>query len=612
MSADEATVVQTLPLALDRLGSVVMSVRRQVTDFLAGSETIFLQTGGSLETLRTQAVSLVATSAAVVETTGAGDDDAVARLSRGCVQIEEHLAVSRRALDGQAQRLRGILTAIERLNGFRHLFRRAASALRMLGMSTSIENARAGMESTGFATVAADVRRLGGLVETRFEGVLDESLTMKRTAEDALARVTDLTGRQSQRASSMLADAHAGLEALRGLAGAASSVGVKTSQASKRVVESVTSVVVSLQVHDIVRQMMEHALHGLQEIEADIASASSAAVAGSAAADTSVQPGEIVSFCRLQASQLRQARSRLEGALRSIPTSLRAMSAAARELADETCRLGDRSEGGSLLDGVERGVAHAMATLREQLRHETEIEQTMDRVMVTIGEMLKRLRDVERIGRDLKIIGLNAGIEAAKTTQGGRVLSVLARSIQELSTDVGDQTSAFASVVHRIAADASSATTATEEKGGIADGALIAAELEGLLVNLRSYNSSLLDSVEVLASVGGSLGRGVDEISERIQSQARAVAVVVGAEGELLASSDAVHRHLGRDAGAGRFQRLQAASARYTTEAERDLHRAIVTAPGTTPATKAPAAAPAQGQAPRQHQEDLGDNVELF
>jgi hypothetical protein len=565
MPADKAAPARPLAAALYVLTGAVASVREQIAAFLAGSETVFLETGGSLETLRDQAVSLVATSAAVVDGARAGDDDPVERLAQGCRQMDLHLAASRRSLDGKAQKLRGILAAVDRLNAFRHLFRRAASALRMLGMSTSIENARAGMESTGFATVASDVRRLGGLVETRFEGVLDESLAMKRTAEAALVRVNDLAGRQGQRASAMLEDATAGLESLRALARSASAVGARAIDASNRVVESVNSVVVSLQVHDITRQMMEHTLDGLREIDADLAG-----VAGDEVRDevrgvpaVEVNPVEVVELCRLQSCQLQEARFRLEAALQAIPTNLRVMSAAARELADETCRLGERPQGGSLLEAVEAGVAHATSALREQLRQEMEIERAMDQVTSTITEMLKRLRDVERIGKDLKIIGLNAGIEAVKTTQGARVLTVLARAIQELSTEVGDQTAAFAGMVHQIAAEARSSPEAlvgathlvdagTADTGAaILDGQRIAEELESLLANLRSYNGALGDAIGVLARVGGSLGRGVEEISGKIAQQEQGIAVLEAAEARLEAASLAVLDLAGASAGGG-------------------------------------------------------------
>ena len=577
MTIDTTAPARSFHAPLFALGEAVTSVRGQVQAFLAGSEPIFLETGLALETLRNQAVSLLATSAAVVEAGRAGDDDPVERLIQGCRQMDLHLAASRRSLEQKAQKLRAILAAIDRLNAFRQIFRRAASALRMLGMSTSIENARAGMASTGFATVAADVRRLGGLVETRFDGVLDESLTMKRTAEAALVRVNELTGRQGQRASAMLEDATSSLESLRELARSASAVGERASAASSGVVESVNSVVASLQVHDITRQMMEHSLEELVTIDADLARG-----AARGAPLAAVNPVELADLCRLQSSQLQDARSRLEGALQAIPTSLRVMSAAARELADQTNRLGERPQGGSLLTAIEAGVAHATSALREQLRQEAEIERAMDQVMATITEMLKRLRDVERIGKDLKIIGLNAGIEADKTTQGARVLTVLARAIQELSTEVSDQTAAFAGMVHRIATEAAStseaagaesdpetamaAATGQRGEGGV-DGQRIAAELESQVADLRAYDGRLGDAIRVLASVGGLLGRGVEDISARIQQQAQEVTALAAAEARLESASLAV-LDLGRGgAGAGaRTHRLQPASARYTTE----------------------------------------------
>ncbi len=601
---------------LIELARAISSAGGRVAGFLAGSETVFLETGESLERLRNQALSLVGIASKVVEGARPRDSDPVEGLAQGCRRIDQHLAASRRSLDAKSERLRGVLAAIDRLGTFRHLFRRAASALRMLGMSTSIENARAGMEATGFGAVAADVRRLAGLVETKLDGVLDEALTMKRTAADTLVRVADLTRRQGERASAMLDDAAAGLAGLRALAQAAAAVSATTSDASSRVVGSVNSVVMSLQVHDITRQMMEHTLDGLKELDAELAPLLNAGAPTDAAAG--IDAGEMVELCRLQSSQLREARSKLEQALRAMPASLKAMSATVGELADQTAHLGERPQGGSLLAGVETGVAHALSVLREQLAQETEIEGAMTRVMTTIAEMLSRLRDVERIGHDLKIIGLNAGVEAAKTTQGGRVLSVLARAIQELSTEVGDQTAAFAGVVHEIAGEASPSRGGADADGSaaVANGESIARELEDLLASQRAYSGDLGVTVASLVDAGGALSRGVEEISMRIERQERDLTVLESAERELRAATAALGARGVTGTGGRTTERLARATARYTVESERAIHRST-TGIGGGGATPAPSiarravgaigtpATPASGQ-------DFGDNVEVF
>ncbi len=391
---------------------------------------------------------------------------------------------------------------------------------------------------------------------------------MKRTAGDALVRVADLTRRQGERASSMLDDAAAGLASLRALAQAAAAVGATTSEASNRVVGSVNSVVVSLQVHDITRQIMEHTLEGLNELDADLAPLLRAGAPDEAA--DRIDAGEMVELCRLQSSQLQQARSKLEQALRAMPASLKAMSATVNELAGQTARLAERSSGVSLLEGVETGVAHAVSVLREQLAQETEIEGAMVQVMTTIAEMLNRLRDVERIGHDLKIIGLNAGVEAAKTTQGGRVLSVLARAIQELSTEVGDQTAAFAGVVHEIAGEASPAhggAASAESTADGVDGESIAQELEGLLDNLRAYSGELEATIGSLVGAGDALSRGVEEISMRIERQERDLTMLETAEGDLRTSDGG--------AGGARRHRHRRANDRAPRAGQRALHRRV-------------------------------------
>jgi hypothetical protein len=235
--------------------------------------------------------------------------------------------------------------------------------------------------------------------------------------------------------------------------------------------------------------------------------------------------------------------------------------------------------------------------------------------MTTIAEMLSRLRDVERIGHDLKIIGLNAGVEAAKTTHGGRVLSVLARAIQELSTEVGDQTAAFAGVVHEIAGVASPARdggASAESTADGVDGESIAQELEGLLANLRAYSGELAATIGSLVDAGDALSRGVEEISMRIQRQERDLTVLESAEGDLRTATAKLGARGVTGTGGRTTDRLARVSARYTVESERAIHRSMTAGGGVAPAvggagrvTGEPGVLPAPGQ-------DFGDNVELF
>ena len=564
------------------LGPTVTSVKQRLADFLAGSERVFLATGEALDILRGQATTLVATSVSAAEGARGAEDQPVDTLAQGCRRMDEHLGRTQKVLGAKAQRLRAVLVALDRLGSFRLLFRRAGSALRMLGMSTEIENARAAHESTGFATVAGDVRRLGGLVESKLDGVLGEALLMRKTAEEALARVTGMSSRQDGRASVILSEAAAGLESLRDLGRAAAEVGVKTASVSREVVDCVNKVVVSLQTHDITRQMIEHVIQGLDEIEAEIGARAKRATArahASVRADADAgghdgfNLGELADLGRLQASQLRQARLQLEKAFREIPPALRAISTASHSLAQDTRRLGDGQEGGASLEEVERGVERAGAALREQLQHESDIERAMEKVLATISDMLKRLRDVERIGKELKIIGLNAGVEAAKTADG-RVMSVLARTIQELSTEVGAHTAAFAAVVHEIAGQAAArpaeAQAGAELGAEARDGEEIARELERLVADLRAYSNRLGGAIDSMASGAGAMGRAVDDITARIRGQEEAASVLALAEADLESASAASAQRAGDGrGGGGASQRVIDASTRYTNKAER-------------------------------------------
>ena len=139
--------------------------------------------------------------------------------------------------------------------------------LRVLGMYTRIENARAEARSGGMETVVDDVRRLSDVIEAKFSAMLDRAVSLGEMAASARSIAKDYRARERAWSAHMLDETRGALESLRGLATFEAAVASRAISVSDRVVRNVTEVLVALQVHDATRQIIEHSIQELRAFD---------------------------------------------------------------------------------------------------------------------------------------------------------------------------------------------------------------------------------------------------------------------------------------------------------------------------------------------------------
>lgn len=579
--------------ALTAARARLRAIAERLGAFLSGSEGAFLEAGTRLGDLDRRARGLVdvSRSAALgdaVRDADPGDalEEALGRLAR--------LVESSRAASGAAVETLGRVEERTRAIGdARSAFTDVPRTLRVLGMNTRIENSRAGAQSAGMETVVAEVRRLGDLVEPRFQAMFDETARLHESAAEARATAARFLEGERAWSPALARTTGEALAALRALAEDGTAVAARAGTTSEAVVRSVAEVLVALQAHDATRQMLEHVVEELTAFEAD------------AAAGEDAHPetwlAEVARLCPVLAAQVRGARERVAAALDRIAEALRTVAARVAALGEDTARLAGAGADRSPLEEVRRGVEQARRALAEHLAHEEETAAAMARVAETLEGIAASVREVQGIGRAVKIIALNALVETERIGAGGRVLAVLAQAIGVLASDVVRRTgevSASLGAVARAAGDLRARPAAAPE-----DGADVGQALAALLERLGSRHAQLRGSAEALHQGSDALRAEVDDLARTLARGAGEARDLARLEEELDRAGAEAAREAGSEVKASGPVRRSRADTRYTMEAERAIDRAARAGAPATPAAEAGASA---------ELEPLGDNVELF
>jgi hypothetical protein len=576
----------------ERLGTV----RERIGDFLSGSERVFLDTGSRLTGLSERSSQLVAGAEGAVKIGSRDGANPAVSLSHSLELMERHLAQSRVAATEGCAALSRVGESLESLTAASVNFQRVATTLGALATSLRVEDGRK-VTDVDFGAVAEDVLRLGRLIQVRFDAILSGASQLRETARRTHARERDYVGKQGQRSSVLLGDVRTSLERLGSLEAATSIVSTKAHAASQGITRAVSSILVSLQTHDITRQMLEHVTSALEDWEGRDRPA---APAGPNGAPASTGLEGLTLLCQVQSGQVSQARADLVRAHEQIAQNLRLMSAEVAVITLETRRLAEDRDGGALLDRVERGAAQAAEALHQHLAHEAEIAGAISGVVSSVAHMEGYIAEIAAMAGEVKMVALNALVKAAKVGAGGAVFAVLAQAIKDLSAEVTVDTEAVSNALRKMAREAQSLSDGATSSRSAADATLVEADLSRAVEALKQYHEHMLTSVVELRRGSILLGTEIEGIARAFERQAAAAAGLENLEADLLDVSEeaaAAGAHAGEPDALG-------LTARYTMQVERDIHAAVTDGAGSQ--LLAPVVAASAGS------HGLGANVELF
>lgn len=475
-------------------------------------------------------------------------------------------------------------------------FSRLVKHLSMLGIATRIESARIGGKGLGFSTLADDVEKLAGKIESSSEGILSMAGGLSGQCLEARKNITDMSQARKACSLSVLDLVNADLGALEELMVHSRSTAADISADATRMVGNVSEAVLSMQFHDIIRQQLEHVADALNEART-MAEDGPLSSGGHDASDWDELGSWIKDVLSLQESQLLNAGARFGEAVQTLRESLDGIRELVNSMADRARSLATSKGGQSALGQIEGEIRRIAVAMREYQNLEKRMSLVMHEVGTSIDAMTSSVAEIEEVGSEIELIALNAAVKAAHTGDEGKPLGVLASAIQKLSVDARNQTERIMELLGSIdksslGADArgsdfsgggafEEAVTALDQQVAVLKGLEEQASSQAARVGqLSSELSGEIESALALLDFKHDLLAGLASAGERVKS--------------LLSGLDAA---LPPGKVYSQSPRLRQMLERYTMDAERLVHESVLGISGD--ASGLPGG-------------DSDDNVELF
>ncbi len=602
---------------------------RSLEELASSTEGEFLSLGARLQQFSSCSREISEMSASITALmSGTEMTDAMEGLRRILKKIQEMDEGSRRG----TEILRVILERIEAMQRPLSGFERIIRNLRVLCNFIKIESARLERSDTGFNTLSEDVGKLAEKIASRSADLQDQTTLLSSLVRGNLGKIVEFEQSRQGQALSIADGASRCLNSLT----AKHELSLTTLQdvASNwgRITGNIGEVVTSLQFHDITRQRIEHVRESLVEMTDEGPLSRTAGCADLSRAERPVAPGKdarsgsgaimtAVNGCALQRAQLDHARSEVVSAIERIIGSLRDIACHVGEMCDETRTLlkvaDTEAPGASFISSLEEGFRTLTGSITEYGRINAELSATIDHAARTIGAMSAFISDIEKIGIEIRMIGLNACIRAAQVGEKGAALGVLADSIHQLSADTSGHIDLISEGLKMVTQSAQAlAESVNGDSTGDGDGLnRLEQEAARMMKPLRRIDEETLSLLTRIDEKGNSLSGDITSAFTGIQVHRqfdRGIDDVVGRLDEFTArmKSTLPLREQGQPG-----TDLEGLAVRYTMNSERQVHQAITggASGAATLGIAAPAVAvTAAGDPPGAGGDDLGDNVELF
>jgi methyl-accepting chemotaxis protein len=541
--------------------------------------------------------------------------------------------------------LSSLLNRFENISAQLGRFDQTIRNLQVLCNFIKIESASLGSRDTGFSMLGDEVRKLADNVTVKSVELMNHSENLAYMIRQGLQKITDFEKKQRGHSRLILDQAVQNLSAMTQRHQSSSETLGDIAISWKRISQSIGEVVASMQFHDITRQRLEHVCDALRDVGGKLGPADSAK-----AGENPFKPlrifrkhtinrseaisglAEAIVPCQVQSVQLKDADADMLSAVGRIIDNLKRIASEITVMSTEMQMLasaGSHKEESFLSDLEKKlsSLADAIASYGEINR---EWSASMELITVSARDMTVFIREIDKIGIQMRMIALNASIHAAHLGQEGAALGILAESISRLSSETSQKIDEISDSLRAVMKEAGSfvfnqatqsdqiipadQTRLTGPTGRVQQ-IDMSAQIKGMIAPLHQLDRNVSD---LLARIGHDANALTQDIETTIQS----ITVHEKISGEIRKVTCELESMVEKmrtlcPALVGDSDRKEMANMtdRYTMEREREIHESIAGAAVILPAAailelNAPDKTPATAtEEPEFFDDILFDNV---
>ncbi len=321
-----------------------------------------------------------------------------------------------------------------------------SKTFRLLGMGIKVESSRTSEGMQGFALLAEEVAEIAKLVQSNCKFCIEKATLVENgisTSRQVLSSSENSYLDSGERAIYNI------LQSLEDIGQRSDRLAAGIQERSNSMVQGISDVVMAMQFHDITRQQLENVSAALTEVTTKTKNVQ----AFEKKEECEEIVLEIYSILSIQAAHLNSIYEQVQNARKQIETGLgKTMEQARIQAKDARALLEMESCSGnqSIVADLEKEIDNVVISLNKSLNVVTQAAEVSREVYDNVAEIGSFMNKIEEIAFDVKILAINAMVEALKTDFAGNTLTVLAKELSALSKETRDGAAASIGVLQSI------------------------------------------------------------------------------------------------------------------------------------------------------------------
>lgn len=477
------------------------------------TEPEFLKIGNALNTLATSCLSMTDDAVKMSQLANFKGDDPesandsfVRDNSKIFEAVTDHVKGTLMSLSGGEHLLIELLSRVKRLREPIRKLHSIGKMFRILGVAIKVESSRNHEDMHGFNLLAGEVAGIAKLVQDHCRycvdkaDLVDKNITLSRQVLNKSDNAYDDSGEKA---------IYNILRSLEDIGHRSDQLAAGIHERSAAMVHGISDVVMAMQFHDITRQQLEHVASAL----IDVAEKSKSAQASDAAGINEQVVLEIYSILSIQAAHLNSIYEQIFAAKKTIQGGLGQTMEQARIQAEDARKLlgiEDRSGGSSIVASLEKEIDNIVVSLSKSLAVVQQAADVSREVYQNVSEIGVFVNKIEEIAFDVKILAINAMIEALKAKTAGNALTVLAKELSDLSQKTRDGATHSIEMLENILAGTRQQLEFSENLDQSS------AAVDAMINQAKSFVEKILLSLQMVGIIGQKMDGAGRDLSTRI------------------------------------------------------------------------------------------------
>ncbi len=420
--------------------------------------------------------------------------------------IAGHVKTTITSLSEGEHLLIDLLAHMKRLREPIGKLRSTSKTFRVLGVGIKVESSRTAEGMQGFALLAEEVAEIAKLVQDNCQFCMEKA-TLVENGISTSRKVLNST-ENSYDDSGELA-VHNILQSLEDIGQKADELAAGIEVRSTMMVQGISEVVMAMQFHDITRQQLENVSSALLEVTEK---ASAVDTHDTSEANEQVVL-EIYSILSIQAAHLNSIYEQVLNAKRQIEAGLgKTMEEARTQAKDASSLLEIEGRGGnkSIVGDLEREIDNVVLSLNKSLQVVKQAAEVSRGVYDNVVEIGSFVNTIEEIAFDVKILAINAMVEALKANVTGNALTVLAKELSILSEETRDGATDSIGMLQGImeGTEKQLAYAANLDQSSVV--------VDEMIIKAREFTGAILGSLQEVSTIGHQMSTASQELSSKI------------------------------------------------------------------------------------------------